>query len=195
MAATRSTDSSASGAEGFSESEGKFLLELARDSISHFFEEGKELELKESELPSLRLAEKGASFVTLTIGGGLRGCIGTLEAERKLYLDVISNAVLAAFNDPRFPPLTRIEFAEAKIEVSVLSKPVESSVQDIVQKKHGAIISFHGRRATFLPQVWEELPEKEKFFSHLCLKAGLPSEAWKEKDFRVWAYEVQAFHE
>lgn len=193
MAAAHSTDSV--NAKALSESEGEFLLGLARRSIKHFFNERKELELKEDELPSKKLAEKGASFVTLTIEGELRGCIGTLEAERELYSDVISNAVLAAFNDPRFLPLTRSEFEETRIEISVLSKPVESSVQDIVQKKHGVIISFHGRRATFLPQVWEELQEKEEFFSHLCSKAGLPQDAWKEKGFRLWAYGVQAFKE
>jgi len=193
MARTASTEKKQEGR--LSEKEGKFLLGLARKSIQNYLDKREQLDFDENELPSKRLAEKGASFVTLTIGGELRGCIGSLEAHTKLYSDVIRNAVGAAFFDPRFPKFRESELRETRIEVSVLTPQRDSSVEEVARKKSGAIISFHGRSATFLPQVWEELPEKEEFFSRLCAKAGLNAEAWKEKGFRVRAYEVRAFRE
>ncbi|MFA4907659.1 MAG: AmmeMemoRadiSam system protein A [archaeon] len=193
MARTASTERKPEG--GLSKKGGKFLLELARRSIQNYFDKGEQLDFSENELPSKRLAEKGASFVTLTIRGELRGCIGMFEAVRPLFQDVIENAVQAAFGDPRFSQLRGSEFSEVKIEVSVLTPPRYSSAEEVTRKKSGAIISFRGKHATFLPQVWKELPEKEEFFSHLCLKAGLNANAWKENGFKVRAYEVRAFRE
>ncbi|HDR14856.1 MAG TPA: AmmeMemoRadiSam system protein A, partial [Desulfobacteraceae bacterium] len=115
---------------------------------------------------------------------------------------VRQNAVNAAFEDPRFPPLKKEEFDGIKIEVSVLTDPVtleHRGGRDLLEKLQpgldGVIIRKGGRQATFLPQVWEQLPEKETFLSHLCLKAGLPANAWSSGDLEVLTYRVQAFEE
>jgi AmmeMemoRadiSam system protein A len=115
---------------------------------------------------------------------------------------VRQNSINAAFKDPRFPPLSRDEFDRIKIEVSVLTEPVpleHAGGSDLLEKLQpgldGVIIRKGGRQATFLPQVWEQLPDKEKFLSHLCLKAGLPGDAWMGGDLEVSTYRVQAFEE
>jgi AmmeMemoRadiSam system protein A len=142
-------------------------------------------------LPSIgndpELKEKRATFVTLTIDGDLRGCIGMLDACRPLAEDVAQNAVSAAFHDPRFPPLSRDEFDDLKISISVLSPPQEmtfSSEADLLEQIRpsvdGLILQEGFRKGTFLPSVWEELPEKEMFFEHLKLKAGLPAGYWSD---------------
>jgi len=133
------------------------------------------------------LKEKRATFVTLTLNGNLRGCIGMLEACRPLVEDVAENAVSAAFHDPRFPPLSREEFDDLKISISVLSPPQEmifSDEADLLEKIRpgidGLILQEGFRKGTFLPSVWEELPETERFFEHLKLKAGLPAGYWSD---------------
>ncbi|MDR2379200.1 MAG: AmmeMemoRadiSam system protein A [Bifidobacteriaceae bacterium] len=147
------------------------------------------------------LAGPGAAFVTLTQGGDLRGCIGSLEAHRPLGLDVQSNAIDAAFGDPRFPPLAARELERTAIEVSVLSPPVplEFADRDDLARRlrpgvDGLILQAAGRRGTFLPQVWEQLPTPELFLSHLVRKAGLPSRYWSD-EVRIWRYTVTAFEE
>ena len=147
------------------------------------------------------LDEPGASFVTLTIDGGLRGCIGSLTAWRHLGADVRANAVSAAFHDPRFQPLSKPEFAKVAIEVSVLTQaePMAFTSRDDLLRQlrpgvDGLILSALGRRGTFLPQVWEELPTPASFVDHLLRKAGLPSSYWGP-DVRVERYTVTAFHE
>jgi len=139
--------------------------------------------------------------VTLTLGGELRGCIGSLEAYQPLADDVTSNARSAAFRDPRFPPLTAAEFRRVHIEVSVLSAPqpmaVTSEADALAQLRpgvDGVILAAAGRRATFLPQVWEQLPEPATFLAHLKRKAGLPAGYWGD-DVQVWRYGVTAFEE
>jgi AmmeMemoRadiSam system protein A len=143
----------------------------------------------------------GATFVTLTQSGQLRGCIGSLEAYRSLGLDIQHNAIDAAFGDPRFPPLRREELGRTEIEVSVLSKPrpIEfASREDLVKRLRpgldGLILEAGGHRATFLPQVWEQLPDPDDFVSHLLRKAGLPSDYWNDQ-VRAWKYRVTAFEE
>jgi AmmeMemoRadiSam system protein A len=143
----------------------------------------------------------GAAFVTLTIDGALRGCIGSLEAWRPLADDVRSNALSAAFGDPRFPPLGADEFANTAIEVSVLSAPepfpIASRADAIARLRpgvDGVILEAGGRRGTFLPQVWEELPEPAEFLDHLARKAGLRYGYWSD-EFRLWRYGVTAFTE
>jgi AmmeMemoRadiSam system protein A len=147
------------------------------------------------------LEEPGAAFVTLTINGRLRGCIGSLQAYRPLGDDVADNARAAAFRDPRFAALTRPEFQRVAVEVSVLSAPVEypfasrdEALAGLRPGVDGVILSAAGRRATFLPQVWEELPAPEEFIAHLLRKAGLPSGYWGG-DVKLWRYTVAAFHE
>jgi AmmeMemoRadiSam system protein A len=151
---------------------------------------------------SPQLQEPRGTFVTLTKNGSLRGCIGHLAAREPLIEGVRQNAVNAAFKDPRFPPLSRDELDRVKIEVSVLTEPVpleHRGGRDLLEKLQpgvdGVIIKKGGRQATFLPQVWEQLPDKEQFLSHLCLKAGLPADAWSSGDLEVSTYRVEAFEE
>ncbi|MBL8369119.1 MAG: AmmeMemoRadiSam system protein A [Candidatus Accumulibacter sp.] len=131
------------------------------------------------------LAEPGASFVTLTQDGALRGCIGSLEAQRPLAADVAENAFAAAFRDPRFPPLSERELAHTRIEVSLLAPaepfPVSSEEDALARLRPGVdglILSYGRRRATFLPQVWESLADPRQFLAQLKLKAGLAADFW-----------------
>ena len=167
--------------------EQKFLLELARKTLVHFFSSGKPLQIQPSEVPFSKLVEEGACFVTLYKNGNLRGCIGTLEAHRPLVFDVIDNALNSAFDDPRFQPLGVAELKLVKISISVLSKPKPFPVKDsddllkkLKPKKHGLIIKKGWARATFLPVVRDQLPTKEEFLGHLCMKAGLEANAWRD---------------
>jgi len=146
------------------------------------------------------LDQRGASFVTLTLNDRLRGCIGTLEAHRSLGRDVHHNALAAAFQDPRFTPLSAAELPKTHIEVSVLAEPQPmtfTSQQDALDQLRpgtdGLILQSGRHRATFLPQVWEQLPEPAEFVTHLKRKAGLPAGHWD--GVKLWRYEVQAFHE
>jgi len=147
------------------------------------------------------LQKPGACFVTLTRDGELRGCIGSLEAHRSLGDDLRSNALAAALRDPRFPPLTAAELPQIAIEVSVLSAPQPlafANEADALAKLRpgidGVIFSAGGRRSTFLPQVWEQLPTAFDFMARLKQKAGLPADYWGP-DVRLATYQVHAFHE
>lgn len=131
------------------------------------------------------LDDPGAAFVTLTERGRLRGCIGSIEPHRTLREDVLHNACAAAFHDPRFPPVAAQEVPRVRIEVSVLSpmSPVECcSRTELLARLHpgvdGVVLSWHGHRGVFLPQVWEQLPDPEDFVEHLLHKAGLPVSFW-----------------
>ena len=148
------------------------------------------------------LQEHRGTFVTLTIDGQLRGCIGSLSAAESILEGVRLNAINAAFGDPRFVPLAGEELAEIAIEVSILSDPQPLSYSggdDLVAKLRphvdGVILGRGAARATFLPQVWEQLPQPESFLNHLCLKAMLPMDAWRRGGLMVQTYTVQYFHE
>lgn len=176
------------------------LLSLARASIKSFFDGGSldSLNLLK-EYP--RLGEKGASFVTLTQDGQLRGCIGSIIAYRSLLEDVVQNAQAAAFKDPRFMPLKKDELSRTMIEVSLLSEPQALLYEDRdeLNKKirigvDGVILRDGSHQATFLPQVWEELTEFETFFSHLCQKAGL-AEGCLESHPEIYTYQVEKVKE
>ena len=158
----------------------KLLLELASKSIQSEFDESinfeKEMLLQENPF----LNEQRATFVTLTKDGKLRGCIGSLVSHRTLLEDILHNAQAAAFADLRFPRLTKEEFENIKIEISILSIPEHLEYSDLkdlenklVPNKHGVILELNGKKATFLPQVWEQLPTFNEFMVHLCKKAGL----------------------
>jgi AmmeMemoRadiSam system protein A len=159
---------------------GAALLTIARNAIAHHFR----LPTRPpGELPEL--AEPAATFVTLTRNGQLRGCIGSLEAHRPLLLDVGENALAAAFRDHRFAPLTADEFATTRVEVSLLTPPEPFPVADeadaIARLRPGVdglVLGYRQRRATFLPQVWESLPDARQFLAQLKLKAGLPADFW-----------------
>lgn len=146
------------------------------------------------------LLEKRGTFVTLTVGGRLRGCIGHLEASQPLHLDVAENALHAAFEDPRFPPLRPDELPGLEIEISVLgtTRPLsyrdpEDLLKQLAATRPGVIIAQGGRSATYLPQVWEEIPDPPAFLSSLCLKAGLPADAWQSGSLQVQTYTVEKF--
>ena len=176
----------------------QLLLKIAQNAIFQGFENHRG---KASDLGILpdELMEKRATFVTLTIKGALRGCIGMLEACRPLAEDVAANAHAAAFEDPRFPPLTRKEFEKLEIHISILSPPEEmifSSEADLLRQVRpgidGLVIQDGFRRGTFLPSVWAELPEKKLFWAHLKLKAGLPADYWSDT-LRVFRYTTDCF--
>ncbi|MFA6166658.1 MAG: AmmeMemoRadiSam system protein B [Gemmatimonadaceae bacterium] len=164
----------------FDEGRGQILLKLARASIA------KRLKLPMPAIPEPEwLAEPGATFVTLTIAGELRGCIGTLEPHRSLGEDVTANAVAAAFRDPRFPALRATEFKDVRVEVSLLSpaEPIvaaDESAALAALRPHvdGVVLEYKQYRGLFLPQVWEQLPEPTQFLAHLKRKAGLPMNFW-----------------
>ncbi|MDX1809510.1 MAG: AmmeMemoRadiSam system protein A [Sulfurospirillaceae bacterium] len=156
------------------------VLKLARAAIGESLGLQQNLSLDTILKENPWLEEDGAVFVTLSINGNLRGCIGSLSAHRKLYEDIIYNARSAAFNDPRFNSLSKEEFEYIRIEVSILSKTKQltyGSIEDLKSKIKigidGVVLQASGRQATFLPQVWDQLPTFELFFSNLCQKAGL----------------------
>ena len=150
---------------------------------------------------SAALNEWRASFVTLKIAGNLRGCIGTLQPLRELLDDVVHNAHAAAFRDPRFPPLAAGEVARMQIEISVLDEPeklVAGNRDELLQSlrpgRDGLIVAAASRRATFLPSVWESLPDSGEFVTQLWKKAGLPAGSWPS-DIQLLRYGVEHFHE
>lgn len=180
------------------------LLKIARDSINEKLTNqtiiDKEKLLK--EYPSL--AEERAVFVTITEDENLRGCIGSIVPRRSLLEDLIENAKSAAFSDPRFNSLSSEEFDKIKLEVSILTIPTEveyDGLKDLEKKIKpsidGVIIDLHGRRGTFLPQVWEQLPDFETFFAHLYLKAGIDMDylSKTEEQPAVFIYQVEKFKE
>lgn len=187
--------------------EKQILLKLARKSIEHFLNTGEKFAPSPLQSPSGRgtddstppsLRERRACFVTLTKDFELRGCIGSLTANRPLYVDVIENAYAAAFEDDRFFPVTKEELDEIKIEISVLTpaKPLAFSSPDELLNKltvgvDGVIISNGEKSATYLPQVWDEILDKQDFMSSLCLKAGLAPDAWRSPGLSVETYQVE----
>jgi AmmeMemoRadiSam system protein A len=170
------------GEAAMSTEQGKTLLAIARAAIGNRL--GRSIQADEGA-PWLK--EPGATFVTLTQNGELRGCIGSLEAHRPLLDDVKANACAAAFRDPRFPPLTADEFDTTSVEVSLLSpmQPIQfrdeaDALAQLRPGVDGIVLEYGFNRGTFLPQVWEQLPRKEEFMAHLKYKAGLPLDFWAE---------------
>jgi MEMO1 family protein len=174
---------------------GDTLLSIARGAI--------ESALFQSSWPEAKepwLSQAGATFVTLIKQGALRGCIGSLEALRSLGVDVAENARSAALRDPRFPALTAAEWPQCSVEVSLLSSPKpirfadeEDLLAQIQAGQDGIILEADGRRATYLPQVWEALPDKRQFMGDLARKAGLPSDTRLAR-CKVSRYRVAKFH-
>ena len=163
-----------------------YLLDVARQAIEHRFLDKKYTAVLPEEYSHLK--EKAATFVTLkSKSGALRGCIGTLQAIEPLYLSVSHNAVAAAFSDPRFPPLRSSEWSNQNLSISILSAASAldvSSEQNLKQQLRagidGLILKEQGRSATFLPSVWEDLPDKEDFIRQLKMKAGLSADYWTQ---------------
>jgi AmmeMemoRadiSam system protein A len=177
------------------------LLKLARQAMEAAVH-GKNLQpLNLQEFPP-EFSDPGATFVTLTAFGQLRGCIGALEAYQPLVEDVCEHAVAAALQDYRFPPVQPNELASIEIEISRLTapQPLEyTTPQDLVSKLRpgvdGVILKDGFRRATFLPQVWEKLPDPVEFLGHLCMKMGADPEVWRHKHLEVLIYQVDEFRE
>ncbi|RLA19827.1 MAG: AMMECR1 domain-containing protein [Gammaproteobacteria bacterium] len=175
-----------------------YLLAIAKQAIEYrLMDKAQSLNLPE-QFSSLE--KQAATFVTLKDRfNSLRGCIGTLQAHEPLYLSVAHNAVSAAFNDPRFAPMTADEWPDIKLSISILSEPsplLVASEQDLKQQLNanvdGLILREGARSATFLPSVWEDLPDKEQFLSHLKQKAGFAADYWSDT-LRFSRYQSYSF--
>ncbi|HWM89319.1 MAG TPA: AmmeMemoRadiSam system protein A [Thermoanaerobaculia bacterium] len=179
-----------------SDERGMLLLAIARESLAVALGLGRE-EVRDE--PWLR--EQGATFITLRERGDLRGCVGTIRAWRPLLDDVRSNARAAAFSDTRFPPVRPVEYPDISMEVSLLSacEPLELSCEEeaLAQLRpgiDGIVFEVGERRSTFLPQVWEQLPDPWDFLAHLKHKAGLPVSFW-DPGIKLWRYTVTKWAE
>ncbi len=175
---------------------GQRLLALARNAIESHLRG-----VPEADADDPALAGPGAVFVTLLQDGALRGCIGSLEAWRPLAEDVRENARAAAFRDPRFAPLAADELPRTRVEVSLLTpaEPIAcrdeaDALRQLRPGVDGVVLECAGRRATFLPQVWEQLPEPVRFLGQLKRKAGLPGDFWSD-DVRLSRYRVEKWKE
>ena len=174
------------------------LLNLAEDTIAYGLEAGRYKSVQKDDYPQ-QLSNYGASFVSLYLYGQLRGCIGNLVASRPLLEDIAHNAYAAAFNDPRFEPVTWGEFLELQIEISLLSplqvlqfENEENLLAQLRPGVDGIVLEAGKFRATFLPKVWEHIPRKQAFFGELKSKAGLRSDYWSDA-MQVQRYTTNTF--
>ena len=188
-------------ADQLTNGEKQTLLRLAREAMEHGVR-GKKLPPLDKNSLTPVLLENGASFVTLTIHDDLRGCIGALEAYQPLVEDVREHAIAAALEDPRFPPVEEGELSRIRLEVSRLTAPHPleySSSEDLLNKLNphvdGVILKDARRRGTFLPQVWEKIPNPADFLDHLCAKMGAKENLWRDAKLQVYVYQVEEFHE
>lgn len=179
----------------------KILLQIARTSIELAVRKDKKLSIQVNDYSGI-LQREGASFVTLTLDKRLRGCIGTLKAYQPLVLDVREHAILAALEDTRFPPVRESELLHIHIEVSRLTEPKPfpyQTTQDLLNGlqpgKDGVVLRQGYHSATFLPQVWEQIPDPADFLSELCQKMGAPADTWQKQKLEVSTYQVQDFSE
>ncbi len=179
----------------------RVLLELARRTLEEVVRHGREPVVEATDV-SERLRQPSGAFVTLEKHGQLRGCIGHIQPREPLYRAVIDNAHSAALRDTRFSPVTPEELSSIEVEVSVLTvpQPLEfSSPEDLLNQltphQDGLVLTVGFRRSTFLPQVWEKLPDKVQFLEHLSTKAGLPPSGWRDPQAVVTTYRVLAFQE
>jgi AmmeMemoRadiSam system protein A len=177
-----------------------YLLHLARNEIAVRLKRGTVLKQPDSLSPAV--FENRGCFVTLHQNQALRGCIGTIEPEKALIDNIADNAAHAAFRDPRFSPLSLKELDSIEIEISVLTLPKQLTFvdgEDLKQQLkpgiHGVILSRDWHRSTFLPQVWEQLPDKEIFLRHLCQKGGMEADCWKSTHTKVEVYTASYFSE
>jgi len=187
------------------EEQGGILVRLARLTIA--LQLGIKADADEQNKIEEKLSEKiflrqRATFVTLHKAGELRGCMGTLSAYESLADSIRHNAVNAAFNDPRFPPVKSDEFSKVDIEISILTDAeplVHENGDELIARLRpgidGVILQHGSAGATFLPQVWDQLPRTEDFLGRLCLKAGLRADTWKTGKLTVQTYQVQHFSE
>ncbi len=187
--------------QSLNEKQGQILVKLARQTIEERLDKCS-IKVDPDSMMDSAFKEKRGTFVTLTINKQLRGCIGNLDSTDSIVDGIERNAVNAAFRDPRFPPLKADELDRVDIEVSILTDPQPLKYRDskdLLSKLRvnvdGVILRKGSASATFLPQVWEQLPQPETFLSHLCTKAGLPSDTWKKGNLDILTYQVQCFEE
>lgn len=182
----------------FTEAERRTLLDVARQSIAHGLRKGSALPVRAADYPdALRVIR--ATFVTLELDGQLRGCIGTLAAHRNLVEDVAEHAFAAAFEDPRFPPVSPAEAEALALHISILSPPepmIVTDEADLLRQLRpgtdGLILGEGARRATFLPAVWDDLPDPRAFVGHLKAKAGLGANYWSPR-MKAERYTTETF--
>lgn len=186
------------------EQQGRILIRLARQTIEEQLGLKPSAPVSSSELADPYLQQIRAVFVTLNKRGQLRGCIGSLSGMESIIAGVRRHAINAAFHDHRFTPVTAHEIDQLEIDISVLTEPEQLSYEneaDLVRKLHpgidGVILRdpYTGSSATFLPQVWQQLPATEQFLSCLCHKACLPDDAWRRSRLEIQIYQVQYFKE
>ena len=188
----------------FNEEDGKILTGVARKVIEDKLNSQKTYknEALDKAFTNEKFLVQRGIFVTLKSNGQLRGCIGNIDPTESVIEGVVQNAINAAFNDHRFQSLTIKELDSIDIEVSILTKPKllefkddKDLIQSLRPNIDGVIIRKGSAGATFLPQVWEQLPDVNDFLSHLCNKAGLMANAWKDSKIDVYTYQVQYFNE
>ncbi|MBW1893064.1 MAG: AmmeMemoRadiSam system protein B [Deltaproteobacteria bacterium] len=189
----------------FTKKQGETLIKLARQTIMERFGDNfskQDIDMMTEALSDKKLKNNHATFVTINKKNQLRGCIGSLTAIEPLTDSIKRNAISAAFHDHRFSPLLAEEVGEIEIEVSILTEPqpleytdAEDLIKKLRPKEDGVILQKGSARATFLPQVWDQLPEHEEFLSRLCSKAGMPPDAWQTIKLDVFTYQVQYFEE
>lgn len=173
----------------YTQEERRQLLNLAREAIQAALDE-RVLDLTP---PSEHMAEHRGAFTTLHIDNELRGCVGHIFAQNALYRTVAETATAAAFEDPRFSPITRAEAPFLQFEISVLSPLQEIDPEDVEIGKHGLLITYGSRRGLLLPQVATEHGwDRETFLRQTCVKAGLPQDAW-EHGAKVEAFSAEIF--
>ncbi len=179
----------------------KIVLSLAKSAIISHFDKNYTIDKDNLLKTHPFLSDKGASFVTLELNHSLRGCIGSIVAHRELFDDIIYNALSATLHDPRFKPLSAEEFNNLSLEVSLLSepKPLEySDYNDLLTKLtpqlDGVILKYGSNQSTFLPQVWEQLPEVEEFLTHLAHKAGITPQTLHNNP-EIYTYRVESIKE
>ncbi|MEJ2269676.1 MAG: AmmeMemoRadiSam system protein A [Desulfobulbaceae bacterium] len=186
------------------ENQGQILVHLARATIAARLglSDAGSSSIPDNQLADPAFQEQRGTFVTLKIRNQLRGCMGCLTPSETILEGIRRNAINAALNDPRFPALTGPELEQAEIEISILTNPQKldyADGNDLLNKLRrnidGVIIGQGMARATFLPQVWEQLPRTEDFLAHLCKKAGLSPDEWQRGELEVSIYQVQYFHE
>lgn len=175
-----------------SEESKKELLAYARRVLANAVSEGK---AEDEDCPDANYNQSAGVFVSLHKDGELRGCIGYIEPVTTIWDAVRDNTISAATRDFRFDHITTDELEQIKIEISVLTPNKQCSLDEIETGRHGVVLQQAGRKATYLPQVWQELPEREAFFSTLCQKAGLEASCWSNPRTKFYKYEAIIFSE
>lgn len=196
-----SMQNSIDSSQSLSKHQGQTLVRLARQTIAERLGK-KSITVDPETLADSVFQDHRGTFVTLTINKQLRGCIGNLDSTKSILAGIKRNAINAAFHDPRFPALKAHELDQVDIEISILTEPHRleyGDSKDLLSKLRvhvdGVILSKGSASATFLPQVWEQLPRPEQFLSHLCMKAGLPADDWEKSRLEILTYQVQYFEE